>query len=400
MDIDVVIGANYGDEGKGLATDFLCSTKHKPAVVLTNGGCQRGHTVYNKKTGRKHIFHHFNSGSFREALTYFPNTYYLNPMQFIKELQELKDIGISRISLARHPLCTMQLPSDILVNQSLEKHRGSKRHGSCGWGIFETFLRNNTSDQLLVSEFAQMNDTEKKDVMKSICIKQIQNRLIQMEVPVDEELYKIFMKDSFMQHFIDDFKYMEEFLQVKTLDNIADEDYQIVFENAQGLLLDASYVSRNEDGSLSVYTTPSSCGMNGVKLCIQKNSSSTFMSKIEKVNVLYVTRTYLTRHGAGPLENEDPSIKLLDTTNVHNNWQGTIRFGKHTEDSVKAMLDRISIDLANNKIANAQHNVFLVVTHVNEDRLAADMISRLASEFPYYMQIMQSDNCFSCRYFL
>ena len=77
------------------------------------------------------------------------------------------------------------------------------------------------------------------------------------------------------------------------------------------------------------------------------------MSKIEKVNVLYVTRTYLTRHGAGPLENEDPSIKLLDTTNVNNNWQGTIRFGKHTEDSVKAMLDRISIDLANNKIANA-----------------------------------------------
>ena len=39
MNIDVVIGANYGDEGKGLATDFLCSTKCKPAVVLTNGGC-------------------------------------------------------------------------------------------------------------------------------------------------------------------------------------------------------------------------------------------------------------------------------------------------------------------------------------------------------------------------
>lgn len=39
MEIDAVIGANYGDEGKGLATDFLCSAKRKPAVVLTNGGC-------------------------------------------------------------------------------------------------------------------------------------------------------------------------------------------------------------------------------------------------------------------------------------------------------------------------------------------------------------------------
>lgn len=139
--------------------------------------------------------------------------------------------------------------------------------------------------------------------------------------------------------------------------------------------------------------------MNGVKLCIQMNASSAFMSKIEKVNALYVTRTYLTRHGAGPLENEDSGIKLLDTTNVHNDWQGTIRFGKHTEDSVKAMLDRISADLADNKLSNAQHNAFLAVTHVNEDRLAADMISRLASGFPYHMQIVQSDNCFSCRYF-
>ena len=70
-----------------------------------------------------------------------------------------------------------------------------------------------------------MSDAAKKDAMRSICAEQLQSRLMQAEAPVDEELYRIFMQDSFMQHFIDDFKRMEELLQTKTLDDIADEDY-------------------------------------------------------------------------------------------------------------------------------------------------------------------------------
>ena len=87
MEVDAVIGANYGDEGKGLVASFLCSMKQKPCAVLTNGGCQRGHTVQDECTGRSHVFHHFGSGAFCGAMTYFPATYYLNPMQFVKELQ-------------------------------------------------------------------------------------------------------------------------------------------------------------------------------------------------------------------------------------------------------------------------------------------------------------------------
>ena len=60
--IKVVIGANFGDEGKGLMTDYFShqalSNKEDCVVVLANGGAQRGHTVTDSN-GAQHVFHHF-----------------------------------------------------------------------------------------------------------------------------------------------------------------------------------------------------------------------------------------------------------------------------------------------------------------------------------------------------
>ena len=97
MRAEAVIGANYGDEGKGLFTDFLCANRPNPVVIMTNGGSQRGHTV-ELEDGTRHVFHHFSSGTFRKAVTYFPKSYLLNPMQFVKEFYELKDLGHTPIS--------------------------------------------------------------------------------------------------------------------------------------------------------------------------------------------------------------------------------------------------------------------------------------------------------------
>ena len=66
-DIRVVIGANFGDEGKGLMTDYFCSHFPKNEKVLNvrfNGTCQAGHTVVKGK--KRHVFSHFGSGSFNE----------------------------------------------------------------------------------------------------------------------------------------------------------------------------------------------------------------------------------------------------------------------------------------------------------------------------------------------
>ena len=70
--IKIVIGANYGDEGKGLATNFFAKqakeNKEKTVVVLHNGGFQRGHTVIHNDI--RHVFHCFSSGTFQNTTTY------------------------------------------------------------------------------------------------------------------------------------------------------------------------------------------------------------------------------------------------------------------------------------------------------------------------------------------
>ena len=68
--IKVIIGASYGDEGKGLATDFFGAgaAGQETINVLTNGGPQRGHTA-ELGDGRRHVFKHFGAATFRGAPT-------------------------------------------------------------------------------------------------------------------------------------------------------------------------------------------------------------------------------------------------------------------------------------------------------------------------------------------
>ena len=62
--INIVIGANYGDEGKGFVTNWLSNQydENNSIIILNNGGAQRGHTV-ESSNGFRHVFHHFGSTS-------------------------------------------------------------------------------------------------------------------------------------------------------------------------------------------------------------------------------------------------------------------------------------------------------------------------------------------------
>ena len=92
-EIKAVIGANFGDEGKGLTTNYFAeqfnNQNKKCIVVCTNGGAQRGHTVC-LPSGLRHVFHHFGSGTFQNADTLFPYEFIINPMQFKKEYLEIQ----------------------------------------------------------------------------------------------------------------------------------------------------------------------------------------------------------------------------------------------------------------------------------------------------------------------
>ena len=136
--VKIVIGANFGDEGKGLMTDYFTSGPDD-IVVLSNGGAQRGHTV-SKPDGTRHVFHHFGSGTFNGASTYFPKEFILNPIIFRQEYEELLNIGYIP-TVYGGAGCMTTTPWDMLANQIIESSRGKDKHGSCGMGIYETIQR-------------------------------------------------------------------------------------------------------------------------------------------------------------------------------------------------------------------------------------------------------------------
>ena len=116
--VEIIIGANYGDEGKGLLTrHFSLNAIHnneKAIVVFSQGTAQRGHTVdYNPKF--RHIYHHFGSGTGDGLPTYFADTFWIHPMEFAREYAELAQAGIHPVVYC-HPDAPVITPFDMLVD--------------------------------------------------------------------------------------------------------------------------------------------------------------------------------------------------------------------------------------------------------------------------------------------
>lgn len=366
MNIEIVIGANYGDEGKGLVTDFICKNTGNCIVVLNNGGCQRGHTVEHKD-GKRHVFHHFGSGTLRGDGTYFSRNYYLNPMEFIRELEELKGICEYPIVTYHDPNCIMQLPSDIAVNWHLERFRGANsiRNGSCGCGIWETYQRVNFHNNALTfDEFVKLDYHAKIDYINKVANDQ------RSRLDDEIELFDIFMNTGFIDHFISDTMEMNRLCRSARFEELVKDQFRpisnIVIENGQGLLLDERF---SYD---TVHSTPSSTGAYGA---VDFLLNDVGISKYQQINLNYVSRTYMTRHGNGRMEFEICGrFPYVDKTNIPNEWQGSLRYGYLNLTSLKCRLQKdmfMFSDRVRPRCRNFAANMFW--THANEESRDADL---------------------------
>lgn len=322
-----VIGANWGDEGKGHITDFLANEAPNALVVRYNGGAQAGHTVV--ADGLRHVFHHFGSGHFANAKTLLGPQFIVNPILFAREYNELS-------SLTNLPppyvdfRCRVTTPFDMMLNQAIEKQRGSGKHGSCGSGIFETWQRSQ-----YLSFGIRFTDLGNRQTLKSklqfIRHKYLPERMVElglMEPP------PYIQDDGIIDHFLDDCEFMWENCRKLFWPYLAFKsdfkEHNIIFEGAQGLMLDMDY------GTFP-HVTPSKTGLPYViKLAKEVG--------IQDINAVYVSRTYLTRHGRGPLECElfAPPKGAECLTNTPNEFQGPLRYGNI---HVKSMYDRIRKDM-------------------------------------------------------
>lgn len=291
-----VIGASFGDEGKGLVTDYLCATEGAGMVVRFNGGAQAGHTVVTPD-GRRHVFSHFGSGTFLGVPTFLSQFFTLNPLAYFKEVDALRALGVEPLAYA-HPNCLVTTFADMIINQRLEDERGAARHGSVGLGINETWERSKLPN-LKITMADLWNGMSLESRLTEICGKFAAFRTGR----------KIADAESMIAAFVHGCEQFAEAVHPLGIGQCIDP----VFEGAQGLLLD------QDNKEFFPHVTRSHTGMHNVRLlCAQAG--------IDDIDTYYVSRTYLTRHGAGPLPGEDRSLRYDDDTNVPHPYQGSLRF--------------------------------------------------------------------------
>ena len=367
QNVKLIIGASYGDEGKGLATDFFGAKAQRQGTinVLTNGGPQRGHTV-ELEDGRRHVFKHFGAATFRGAATYFAEQFMVNPMELIREYDALCAVHKAPESYM-NPRCRFTTPWDMLVNQLHLKKQGI--HNSCGFGIWETVLRYQRGFGLPVSTFLGMGREDRIAGLKALRDQYFVKRLRELGLttpdgrsgscPDERELLNFFFAEELLLHFEEDCESMRYLCPFREDDYL--RKYQtVLFENAQGLLLDGNSEKEKD------FTTPSTTGAGRVFQTVENVFDGA------DVEIVYVTRSYLTRHGDGSMENEIEKARLAqklpgvmaDLTNVENRFQGNLRYGMMDVDS---LTERIAADFTPcTRAAANRYHASVMVTHLNE----------------------------------
>lgn len=379
-EVKIVIGANYGDEGKGLLTHYFvqkAKEQHcRPIVIFHNGTAQRGHTVDYNSTFH-HVYHHFGSGTAEGVPTYYADTFLLHPMEYNRELEELIKSGIFPPRGFCDPNCQVITPFDMLVDHMTEnwiaKKHGEREHGSCGYGSWcavEGRIPMRHSD-FTIKDFSEIDliPLLMEAVWKDCMIVLAQRGVEIDKLPEYSEYFSRKTKDTLIHNFTEDIK---TFLMRTTLApfNMIWKvfDYPI-FENGQGLGLDI-------DVDNDWHTTSHTGIYNPYQMLKDK--------KDFYAEVCYVSRSYLTRHGVGPLEEaarkDEINKDMHDKTNVHNDFQGDLRYG-YLGNIEQAL--RISKDMSIVK-DDIRFNHSMAFTHCNE--FTVDNNAKYISNNPFEVE--------------
>lgn len=322
-----VIGSGFGDEGKGLMTDFLTTgmSTSDSVVIRYNGSAQAGHTLQ-LADGRRHVFSHFGSGSFNGIPTYLSEHFVAHPMLFNMERDDLINKNVYP-NVIVHPDCMVTTPFDMMTNQIIESRRGVNRHGSVGVGFGETFDRDDYM-KIRVSDLADLNKLRDKLIL--VRDRWVPARVQDSQTPLEEQWFAILNDPSLIERFLEDCRIFTECTTTQDYSYIENKEH-LVFEGAQGLMLDQTY-------GFFPHVTRSNTGLKNIIEVLQNVN-------VDRLTPYYISRSYTTRHGAGPLANEtDFPEYIVDNTNHAHEYQGSLRYAPL---NLQAITDAISYDITN-----------------------------------------------------
>ncbi|MCQ1060989.1 adenylosuccinate synthase [Photobacterium sp. DNB23_23_1] len=292
----VVLGTQWGDEGKGKIVDLL--TEDAKYVVRYQGGHNAGHTLV--IDGEKTVLHLIPSGILRDNVKcIIGNGVVLSPDALMKEMGPLEERGIPvRERLFLSEACPLILPYHIALDQAREIARGKKAIGTTGRGIGPAYEDKVARRGLRVGDlFDKEAFAEKLKEVMAYHNFQLEHYYNAEPVSYDEVLETIMSQADILTSMVIDV--------TKELDDARLRGDKIMFEGAQGTLLDI-------DHGTYPYVTSSNTTAGGV-------AAGSGFGPRHLGYILGIAKAYCTRVGAGPfptelydgLDKQDPVGKHL-----------------------------------------------------------------------------------------
>lgn len=277
--IDVILGLQWGDEGKGKIVDFFAP--NYDIIARFQGGPNAGHTLY--VNDKKIVLHQIPSGIFREnTLNLIGNGVVLDPVIFKKECEAVAALGVDyRKNIYLSERAHLILPTHRALDRASEAAKGSGKIGSTLKGISPAYMDKTGRNGLRVGDILNKNFVSKYIKLRLKHQKLLDNFSFQEDISAHEE------------EFFEALEFLKT-LQITNgeyfINNAINDGKKILAEGAQGSMLDVDF------GTFP-FVTSSNTMTGGV--C---NGLGVAPQKIR--DVIGITKAYCTRVGSGPFPTE------------------------------------------------------------------------------------------------
>ena len=279
MGVDVLLGLQWGDEGKGKIVDVL--TPKYDIIARFQGGPNAGHTL--EFEGIKHVLHTIPSGIFRDnVVNIIGNGVVIDPIILKTEIQKLENLKVDVISkLLISKKAHLILPTHKLLDQASELAKGKRKIGSTLKGIGPTYMDKTGRNGLRIGDINSSYFKEKYERLRDK----------HFQLLKDTEFINNF--NEMENEFLDSINYLKNFRHIDSehyLNDAGKENKKILAEGAQGTLLDIDFGTYPFVTSSNTITAGTCTGL-GVA-----------PNKINKV--IGIFKAYCTRVGSGPFPSE------------------------------------------------------------------------------------------------
>ena len=329
--IYIILGAFFGDEGKGQCVNNKLCGLDNPIVVRFSGANQVGHNV--RHNDLTHCFSNYGSGTLRGVPTYWSDKCVCDPTAAAFEGVSLISQGIVP-KIYYSPRCQIVLPCDIVAQRL---NSANRTHGTVGTGYKAVLDRVKAGFPVHLI-----------DCLNPLILREKLNCIMKFYYTSESNAVG-FNYDKW----IEDVCTFANKIQFLSITDVLKNWNNVVFEGSQGILLDQSF-------GIMPHCTPS-------------NTTSQNIWDIphithQTIKTFYVCRPYITRHGNGPFCTDTKIISVNDPNNQFGDFQGHFRA---CEFDINLLTHSLQVD----NIYNKSKHKSIVISHADE--ISSDLLAKL-----------------------